>query len=120
MYSNTSTLVTSGYSPSFTLTPASSYGSSYISTYSGIGGSPNRNAEATFNAQIVRSGIVSMKEDGFASWIWKAKWIVLKDQTLSIHKSEVSPTSVYIIKLTNHIAECSATERYPIAGYRQH
>jgi len=34
--------------------------------------------------------MVSIKEDGFASWLWRPKWLVLKEQTLSIHKTEVS------------------------------
>jgi len=43
---------------------------------------------------IVRSGAVSIKEDGFAtSWLWRPKWLVLKEQTLSIHKNEVRPLS---------------------------
>jgi protein-serine/threonine kinase len=42
----------------------------------------------------VRSGPVSVKEDGFASWIWKVKWMVLKEQTLTIHKSEVSTPQI--------------------------
>ena len=43
------------------------------------------------STHVVRSGTVSVKEDGFAtSWLWRPKWLVLKEQTLSIHKSEVS------------------------------
>lgn len=34
--------------------------------------------------------MVNIKEDGFASWLWRPKWLVLKEQTLSIHKTEVS------------------------------
>ncbi|KAL0564760.1 hypothetical protein V5O48_017279 [Marasmius crinis-equi] len=41
---------------------------------------------------VVRSGTVSLKEDGtFASWMWKSKWLVLKELQLSIHKAESSP-----------------------------
>lgn len=99
LYSSASTLVNSVYNPSFTLTPASPSGSSsYASKYSGIGGSPNRNSDVIMNSQIVRSGVVSIKEDGFASWMWKAKWMVLKEQTLSIHKSEVSAPVVLELK----------------------
>lgn len=32
-----------------------------------------------------------MKEEGFASFIFLRKWLVLKEQTLSIHKTETSP-----------------------------
>ena len=30
-----------------------------------------------------------MKEDSFGNWLFQRKWLVLKEQTLSIHKSEV-------------------------------
>lgn len=89
-YSNNTALASSGYNASFSLTPASPSGSSYASSYSGIGGTPNRSAEAAFNSQVVRSGMVSIKEDGFASWLWRPKYLVLKEQTLAIHKTEVS------------------------------
>lgn len=93
-YSSSAALVNSGYNPSFAFTPASPSPSSYNPTYSsiggGIGGTPNRNSDAIFSSQIVRSGPASIKEEGtFASWIWKLKWLVLKEQTLTIHKSEV-------------------------------
>jgi len=79
--------------PGATYKPAFSISSSSGSSYSGIGGSPNRNSENIMNTHVVRSGVVSIKEDGFAtSWLWRPKWLVLKEQTLSIHKSEVSPT----------------------------
>jgi hypothetical protein len=93
LYSTPTTLATSGYGPSFTFTQSSS-ASSYAPTYTGIGGTPGRsnsNGQNANNSQIVRSGPVSVKEDGtFASWIWKLKWLVLKEQTLTIHKNEVS------------------------------
>jgi hypothetical protein len=77
--------------PGATYNPAFSIPSSSGSSYSGIGGSPNRNSENIMNTHVVRSGTVSVKEDGFAtSWLWRPKWLVLKELTLSIHKSEVS------------------------------
>src|ERR1700683_4515085 len=90
-YTTNSALASPGYNTSFSLTPSSPSGSSYASSYSGIGGSPNRHSEALFNSHVVRSGTVSIKEDGFASWLWRPKWLVLKEQTLEIHKTEVSP-----------------------------
>jgi serine/threonine-protein kinase CLA4 len=51
------------------------------------------NSDAPNNSQIIRSGMVSLKEDAFATWLWKTKWLVLKEQTLSIHKNEVSCSS---------------------------
>lgn len=41
---------------------------------------------------IVRRGWVSVKEDGLRAWIWSKRWLVLREQTLSFHKSEVSLT----------------------------
>jgi hypothetical protein len=70
-------------------TPSSPSASPYAFPYSGIGGSPNRGADDALNSQIVRSGLVSMKEDSFANWLFQRKWLVLREQTLSIHKNEV-------------------------------
>ena len=89
---SSSTLVASGYSPSFSLTPPSpSAGSSYSSSYSGIGSSPNRGSSTPLGSQIVRSGFVSVKEEGFASLFWGRKWLVLREETLSFQKNEVRP-----------------------------
>ena len=82
-------IATSGYTSTFTVGTSSPSSSSYNSSYSGIGGSPNRTSDGLANAQIVRCGVVSVKEDGLVSWLWRPKWLVLKDQTLSIHKNEV-------------------------------
>lgn len=88
MYSNS--LASSGYNTSFTYTPTSPSTSTYTPSYSGIGGSPNRTMETGPPSSVVRCGSVSVKEEGtFASWIWQKKWLVLKEQTLSLHKSEV-------------------------------
>ena len=83
-------LSSSGYASSFSVGTSSPSGSSYASTYSGIGGSPNRNSDMVSSSHIVRSGMVAIKEDGIVSWLWRPKWLVLKEQTLSIHKNEVS------------------------------
>lgn len=77
---------TANFNSAFQLGSTSPSGSSYAASYSGIGGSPNRSAES----HVVRSGTLSVKEDGFTSWLWRPKWVVLKEQTLSIHKNEVS------------------------------
>ncbi|KAF8891037.1 Pkinase-domain-containing protein [Infundibulicybe gibba] len=103
-YTTNASLAASGYNPSFTFTPSSPSSSSYATSYSGIGGSPDRNPDAPANSQIVRNGPVSIKEDGtFASWIWKLKWLVLKEHTLSIHKSESAPQQSVILlrEITN-------------------
>jgi len=89
-FASSNTLANSGYNSSFTFTPASPSGSSYAFPYSGIGGSPNRGPEDPNNSQVLRSGSVHMKEEGFGNWIFQRKWLVLREQSLAIHKSEVS------------------------------
>ena len=83
-------LSNSGYGSSFSVGTSSPSGSSYAASYSGIGGSPNRNSDMLNSSNIVRCGMVTIKEDGIVSWLWRPKWLVLKEATLSIHKSEVS------------------------------
>ena len=85
-------------SSSVTLTPPSISTPSYATSYSGIGGTPNiggfpkRSSDGAGTSGIVRQGPAGFKEDAFASWIWREKWLVLKEQTLSVHKNEVSPS----------------------------
>ena len=58
-----------------------------IGSYSGIGATPGGD---TFATGVIRSGFLTIKEEGgFSSWIWKTKWVVLKEQAITIHKSEV-------------------------------
>lgn len=108
IYNQNNNLGSSGYSSSFTnslASGASSSGSSYSPSYSGIGGSPNRYASdppshgyggggGIWNGgpteTVVREGHISVKEDGFASWLWRPKYLVLKTQTLEIKKTEAS------------------------------
>lgn len=72
-------------------TPSSPAATSYHSSYTGIGGSPDRGPPSGPGfSSIVRNGYASVKEDGFASWLWNRKWLVLKDQSLTFHKNEVS------------------------------
>lgn len=87
-------LANSGYSSSFTGSSSPSL-SSYNPTYSGIGGAPTRgnSGDDSSGSQVIRSGNASIKEDGFASWLWKAKWLVLRDQSLTIHRNEVRSVS---------------------------
>ncbi|KAH9052009.1 Pkinase-domain-containing protein [Lactarius deliciosus] len=88
-------------SSSITLTPPSISTSSYATSYSGIGGTPNiggfpnRNSDGAGMSGVIRQGPVGFKEDAFASWIWREKWLVLKEQTLSVHKNEAAgPQSI--------------------------
>jgi hypothetical protein len=85
-------------SSSLTLAPSIVSTSTYVPSYSGIGGTPNiggfpkRSSDNSTNNVygIVRQGAVGFKEDAFASWLWREKWLVLREQSLSVHKNEVS------------------------------
>ncbi|KAJ7711567.1 STE/STE20/PAKA protein kinase [Mycena metata] len=110
MYSSSSSLTSNGYGPAFTFNPSSPSGSSYATSYSGIGGSPTSGSGP--GGGVVRQGPVSVKEDGtFASWIWKVKWMILKEQTLTLHKSENSPQQSVI--LLRDIANIERTDLKP-------
>ncbi|PCH42914.1 Pkinase-domain-containing protein [Wolfiporia cocos MD-104 SS10] len=105
-------LASSGYASSFSFGPSSPSSSSYASSYSGIGGSPIRDSDMN-NSQVVRSGTVAVKEDGLVSWLWRPKWLVLKEQTLSIHKSESSSQPQNVINLS----DISGIERTDLKPY---
>lgn len=96
-------LATSGYTSTFTVGTSSPSSSSYASSYSGIGGSPNRTSDSLANAHIIRCGVVSVKEDGLVSWLWRPKWLILKDQTLSIHRNEVRFPHIYSVPLSGWV-----------------
>ncbi|KAF9039997.1 kinase-like domain-containing protein [Panaeolus papilionaceus] len=102
-YSNNSNLSNSGYNSSFNFTPTSPSSSSYAFPYSGIGGSPNRGPNDGADGQIVRSGHVSMKDDSFGNWLFTRKWMILKEQTLTVHKSDQSAaqTTIYLRDIAN-------------------
>ncbi|KAK7455894.1 hypothetical protein VKT23_010932 [Stygiomarasmius scandens] len=111
MYTSNPSFSNNGYNPAITFSPSTPSSSSYNSSYSGIGASPTRNNDSS-GSQIVRSGAASIKEDGtFASWIWKLKWLILKEETLSIHKSETSPQQS-VIKLQD-ISNIERTDLKP-------
>ncbi|KAG5730984.1 Serine/threonine-protein kinase shk2, partial [Termitomyces sp. T112] len=114
-FSTNAALANSGYGPSFSFSPSSPSASSLNPSYSGIGGSPipNRSQETLSNSQVVRCGPVSVKEEGtFVSWIWKLKWLVLKEQTLTIHRSEHSPQQTVIL-----LRDISNIERTDLKPY---
>ncbi|KZV83949.1 Pkinase-domain-containing protein [Exidia glandulosa HHB12029] len=93
----------STYSPAFNLANNSNTMSTYSSGYSGIGASPLRSSPAPSASEIIRRGWASVKEDGFASFLWARKFLILRDQTLSFHKNESgSQTNViYLSDITN-------------------
>lgn len=49
----------------------------------------------------VRKGFVQVKEDGLVSWLWNRKWLVLRDQSLTFHKNEVSLGSASLFFLSS-------------------
>ncbi|EDQ99908.1 uncharacterized protein LACBIDRAFT_192183 [Laccaria bicolor S238N-H82] len=113
LYSTNTALANAGYNNTFTFTPASPSGSSYAFPYSGIGGTPNRGPDDSLNnSQVVRSGGVSMKEDGFGNWLWQRKWLVLKELSLAIHKSESAPSQSVIM-----LRDISNIERTDLKPY---
>lgn len=63
-------------------------GSSYGSPYSGIGGTPNRGVD-DMGMQVVRTGTVNLKEEGFGNWLFNRRYLILREQSLAIHKNEV-------------------------------
>ncbi|KAJ7802181.1 Pkinase-domain-containing protein [Mycena olivaceomarginata] len=110
--SSQSTLANNGYGPAFTFNPSSPAGSSYSSSYSGIGGSPSLSNGGGAGGGVVRQGPVSVKEEGtLTSWIWKVKWLVLKEMTLTLHKSEGSPQQSVV--LLRDIASIERTDLKP-------
>lgn len=45
---------------------------------------------------IIKKGYASVKEDGLRSFLWSKRWLVLREQTLTIQRNEVNG---YIIAL---------------------
>lgn len=39
---------------------------------------------------IVKRGWVNVKEEGLRAWIWSKRWLVLREETLTFYKNEVS------------------------------
>ena len=91
MYSSTSSLASAGYKTSFSFNAQTASGSSYATSYSGIGASPIRTSVSASSSEVVRTGWASVKEDAFASIFWNRKWLILKENTLTFHRNEVSP-----------------------------
>jgi hypothetical protein len=110
-------------SSSVTLTPPSISSSSYATSYSGIGGTPNiggfpkRSSDVAGTSGVIRQGPAGFKEDAFASWIWREKWLVLKEQSLSVHKNEVSSRSGLSLHLLAS-APLRAFPRFLCCGFR--
>ncbi|KAG9125745.1 Protein kinase [Ceratobasidium sp. 392] len=69
-------------------------------SYGGVGAAPGgsslSNGSNISSNSIVKSGEVSVKEEGLTSWIWSRRWMVLKEQTLSFHKNETASSSTLL------------------------
>ena len=90
MYQTSNSLVSAGYNSSFAFNAPSPSGTPYATTYTGIGGSPNRTPTmSSNNSEFVRSGWASVKDDSVTSFFWSRKWLVLNEQSLAFHKNEV-------------------------------
>ncbi|KAI8853897.1 kinase-like domain-containing protein [Chytridium lagenaria] len=48
---------------------------------------------------VVKRGYASVKEDGIRSFMWSKKWLLLREQTLTIHRNENTYQSLYLIFL---------------------
>ena len=110
-------LQSSGYSATF------SSGSSYSPDYTGIGGSPLRHPDLGLGSNVVRCGTVSLKEEGFASFMFLRKWLILREEALSIHKAEVGipPSLRWILSTLNSVVPgCPPTECGTLERHHQH
>lgn len=48
------------------------------------------------NSLVVKNGYVGVKEEGLRSFLWSKKWLVLRENTLTFHKSDVIVTNIDI------------------------
>ena len=65
-----------------------------------VGESPGGTASSSSlspHERPVRSGYVSVKEDGFGNWLWSKKWLVLREETLVLYRNEVSGVRTRIV-----------------------
>ncbi|KAI8844938.1 kinase-like domain-containing protein [Chytridium lagenaria] len=51
------------------------------------------------SSYVVKRGYASVKEDGLRSFIWSKKWLLLREQTLTIHRNENTYQSQFLIFL---------------------
>ncbi|PLW46376.1 hypothetical protein PCANC_00121 [Puccinia coronata f. sp. avenae] len=55
-------------------------------------------------SNILRKGLVCLKEDGLRSWKWSQRWLILREQTLTLHKNETTcgaATLIFLQEITN-------------------
>ena len=41
------------------------------------------------SSNVVKRGYANVREDGFKSFLWPKRWLLLRDQTLTLHRNEV-------------------------------
>ncbi|KAJ3117253.1 Protein kinase [Phlyctochytrium bullatum] len=51
------------------------------------------------SSYVIKRGYVSVKEEGLRSFMWSKKWLLLREQTLTIHKNESTYQSQTLIFL---------------------
>ena len=64
------------------------------------------------SASVVRSGYLSVKEDGLRSWIWSKKWLVLRETSLLFHKNDSTAQATHILLLRD-VRNISRTDLKP-------
>ncbi|KAI9223977.1 kinase-like domain-containing protein [Blastocladiella britannica] len=51
-------------------------------------------------ARVIKAGYLAVKEDGLMSFMWNKRWVVLREQTIALHKSESSAQAVTLLFLS--------------------
>ncbi|KAI8343625.1 kinase-like domain-containing protein [Chlamydoabsidia padenii] len=62
--------------------------------------------------EIIKSGYLSVKEDGLRSWIWSKRYFILRDQALTLHRNEQTNQCVAVILLRD-ITHVTRTDLKP-------
>ncbi|KAI9159548.1 Protein kinase [Blastocladiella emersonii ATCC 22665] len=52
-------------------------------------------------SRILKSGYLATKEDGYLSFMWSKRWVVLREQTIAFYKAESSSQASTLIFLTS-------------------
>ncbi|KAJ3282951.1 Protein kinase [Borealophlyctis nickersoniae] len=64
------------------------------------------------SSYVVKRGYTSVKEDGFRSWIWSKRWLLLREQTLTFHRNENTYQALALIFL-KEVESVSRSELKP-------
>ncbi|KAI9227862.1 MAG: p21 activated kinase [Piptocephalis tieghemiana] len=62
---------------------------------------------------IVKKGYIHVKEDGLRMWLWSKRWLVLREQTLTFHRTEQATQATALIFLR----EVNAVNRTDLRPY---